>query len=66
MRCLSTPSGCGSPPNRSEQRAAKSPAGFDEMPEVREVLEAHLDVSHEPTRTIRSVYGDHLTMLGLA
>jgi hypothetical protein len=48
------------------ERAAgsKSPAGFDEMPEVREVLEAHLDVGHEPTRTIRSVYGDHLTMLG--
>jgi hypothetical protein len=33
------------------------------MPEVREVLEAHLDLSCEPTRTIRSVYGDHLTLL---
>jgi hypothetical protein len=33
------------------------------MPEVREVLEAHLDVAQEPTRTIRSVYGDHLTLL---
>ena len=42
----------------------KSPAGFDEMSEVREVLETHLDVGHEPARTIRSVYGDHLTMLG--
>jgi hypothetical protein len=38
--------------------------GFDEMPEVREVVEAHLDLGHEPTRTIRSVYGDHLTLLG--
>jgi hypothetical protein len=41
----------------------ESPAGFDEMPEVREVLDVHLDLSHEPTRTIRSVYGDHLTWL---
>ncbi len=47
------------------ERAAgsESPPGFDEMPEVREVLDAHLDLSFEPTRTIRSVYGDHLTML---
>jgi hypothetical protein len=47
------------------ERAARSePAkGFDEMPEVREVLDAHLDLSHEPTRTIRSVYGRHLTWL---
>jgi hypothetical protein len=37
--------------------------GLDAMPEVREVLEAHLDVGREPTRTIRSVYGDHLTLL---
>src|SRR5580658_670695 len=33
------------------------------MSEVREVLEAHLDLTCEPTRTIRSVYGDHLTWL---
>jgi hypothetical protein len=33
------------------------------MPEVREVLDTHLDLGHEPTRTIRSVYGDHLTLL---
>jgi hypothetical protein len=48
-----------------KERAAhnESPAGFDEMPEVREVLEAHLDRGHEPTRTVRSVYGDHLAML---
>lgn len=37
--------------------------GLDTMPEVREVLEAHLDVRQEPTKTIRSVYGDHLTLL---
>jgi hypothetical protein len=37
--------------------------GLDAMGEVREVLDAHLDVSREPTRTIRSVYGKHLTLL---
>ena len=42
---------------------SESPSGLGEMPEVREVLEAHLDRSCEPTRTIRSVYGDHLTLL---
>lgn len=31
--------------------------GFDEMPEVREVLEAHLDTRREPSRAIRAVYG---------
>jgi len=48
----------------SERAARTEPlAGFDEMPEVREVLETHLDLSLEPTRTIRSVYGDHLMLL---
>lgn len=31
--------------------------GFDEMPEVREVLDAHLDVAQEPSLAIRAVYG---------
>lgn len=31
--------------------------GFDEMPEVREVLAAHLDVAQEPSLAIRAVYG---------
>ena len=31
--------------------------GFDEMPEVREVLEAHLDPAAEPSAAIRAVYG---------
>ncbi len=31
--------------------------GFDEMPEVREVLEAHLDPATEPSAVVRSVYG---------
>lgn len=39
------------------------PITFDSMPEVREVLEAHLNVEREPTLTIRSVYGRHLTSL---
>lgn len=31
--------------------------GFDEMPEVREILERHLDPVSDPSPTIRSVYG---------
>ena len=36
---------------------ALAASGFDAMPEVREVLETHLDPAVEPTRAIRSVYG---------
>lgn len=39
------------------------PITFDSMPEARAVLEARLDVEREPTLTIRSVYGRHLTSL---
>lgn len=47
------------------QRATSDEPNIDlrAMPEVREVLEVHLDVTREPTRTIRSIYGDHLTLL---
>jgi hypothetical protein len=47
------------------QRATPGELNIDlgAMPEVREVLEVHLDVTREPTRTIRSVYGDNLTLL---
>lgn len=40
-------------------RVGDAPAwkGFEEMPEVREVLEKHLDPEHEPSLTVRSVYG---------
>ena len=53
---------------RSSTDAARKAEGqppitFDSMPEVRAVLEAHLDVDREPTLTIRSVYGRHLTSL---
>jgi hypothetical protein len=33
------------------------------MPEVREILDRHLDISQEPTLTIRSVYGQALSFL---
>ena len=38
----------------------KAPATFSEFPEVRDVLDAHLDIAREPTLTIRSVYGQSL------
>ena len=38
---------------------------FDAMPEVREVLDEHLDVGLEPTLTIRSIYGRHFPWLFL-
>jgi len=39
------------------------PLMIEEMPEVREILDRHLDISREPTLTIRSVYGQHLSFL---
>lgn len=36
---------------------AKIQRGFDEMPEVREVLEHHLDPALDPSPAIKSVYG---------
>ncbi len=41
----------------------QTPIDFDSMPEVRDVLNAHLEIEREPTLTIRSVYGRHLTSL---
>jgi hypothetical protein len=47
-----------------ERRAEdKQPLTFNEIPEVREVLEAHLDVNREPTLTIRSVYGHRFNLM---
>lgn len=37
--------------------------GFEELSEVREVLEAHLDPSHDPSLAIRAVYGEWLPWL---
>ena len=40
--------------SRSQERPQK---GFEEMPEVREVLEAHLDPAQDPSLAVRAVYG---------
>jgi hypothetical protein len=39
--------------------------GFDEMPEAREVLDAHLDPARDPSMAIRAVYGQWLPWLAL-
>jgi len=41
----------------------KAARGFDEIPEVRSLLERHLDPKHDPSLTIRSVYGQWLLSL---
>ena len=46
----------------SDQHLSK---GFDEMPEVREVLEKHLDIKHDRSYVIRSVYGQWFPWLVL-
>lgn len=45
-----------------EQRLAR---GFGEMPEVRAILDAHLEPGRDPSRAIRSVYGQWLPWLTL-
>lgn len=46
----------------AEQRIAR---GFGEMPEVREVLESHLDPARDPALAIRAAYGEWLPWLVL-
>jgi len=46
-----------------KQEPTKPNRGFDEMPEVRDVLEAHLDLDREPTLTVRAVYGQWIPWL---
>ncbi|MEW6542563.1 MAG: hypothetical protein AB1411_03015 [Nitrospirota bacterium] len=46
----------------AEQRITR---GFGEMPEVTEVLEAHLDPAHDPSLAVRAVYGEWLPWLVL-
>jgi hypothetical protein len=52
---------------RKYENARKSaeapPVNLDVMPEVREILDRHLDIRQEPTLTIRSVYGQDLSFL---
>jgi hypothetical protein len=43
--------------------AEAPPVNLDVMPEVREILDRHLDFRQEPTLTIRSVYGQDLSFL---
>jgi predicted transcriptional regulator len=50
---------------RQRDLTSRAVRGFDEMPEVREVLERRLDLSVEPTRAIRSVYGMRLPWIRL-
>jgi hypothetical protein len=42
---------------------AKTARGFDEILEVRNLLEYHLDPKHDPSLTIRSVYGQWFSCL---
>ena len=46
-----------------DARGAEVPAGFDLMPEVRTVLERHLDPVSEPSHAVRAVYGKWLPWL---
>jgi hypothetical protein len=52
---------------RNRENARKPPEGssvnLDVMPEVREILDRHLDINQEPRLTIRSVYGQELSCL---
>ncbi len=49
----------------SDSKGAKEEIvrGFDEMREVREILEFHLDPSNDPSLAVRAVYGQYLTWL---
>jgi hypothetical protein len=40
-------------------------AGFDAIPELRKVLDAHLDPKRDPSQAIRAVYGERLPWLVL-
>jgi len=42
---------------------ARAARGFDEMPEVRSVLEKHLDPNYEPSNAVRAVYGQRFAAL---
>ena len=48
----------------TEDGADREP-GFDEMPEVRDLLAKHLNPATEPSVAVRAVYGEYLPWLGL-
>jgi hypothetical protein len=50
---------------RERGSAARVARGLEEMPEVKEVLEAHLDQGRDPSLAIRSVYGQWFPWLVL-
>jgi len=50
---------------KAEHAEERLTRGFEEMPEVREVLETHLDPAHDPSLAIRAVYGEWLPWLAL-
>jgi hypothetical protein len=45
------------------QEEGRPPTTFAEMPEVQQLLEAHLDPETEPTLTVRAVYGESIRSL---
>jgi hypothetical protein len=49
-------------PKRKEGRAFEG-RGFDALPDVRRVLELHLDPTHEKSPGVRAVYGQYLPQL---
>lgn len=50
---------------KSSEGQQKTARGFDEMPEVRNVLETHLDTTKDPSLAIRAVYGQWFPWLVL-
>lgn len=48
---------------KMEDSAERVSRGFDEMPEVREVLDSYLNPEIDSSLAIRTVYGEHLTGL---
>jgi hypothetical protein len=48
--------------DNAEERLAR---GFEEMPEVREILNLHLDPEYDSSLAVRAVYGDYLPWLVL-
>jgi len=51
--------------NNDGTHPEKASSGFDAMPELRKVLDAHLDPERDPSQAIRAVYGERLPWLVL-
>lgn len=51
--------------NKQPDGAARLARGFNEMPEMRNLLEAHLDPTRDPSEAVRSVYGQWFPWLVL-